>query len=66
MNENLQLPDKNEEYSGADFWEERYSKGENKIREWLGGYSLFQKHFQELVPDKNASILILGLFVNFF
>ncbi|KAK7685639.1 hypothetical protein QCA50_010983 [Cerrena zonata] len=55
------LPEKNEQYGTKEYWDQRYSQeSEEDSFDWFKTYSDIAPIIRELVPDKNARILMLG------
>ncbi|TCD69131.1 hypothetical protein EIP91_008607 [Steccherinum ochraceum] len=55
------LPDTNEGYGTKEYWDERYSKeSEDDSFDWFKTYSDIAPIIRELVPSKEARILMLG------
>ncbi|KIY68899.1 S-adenosyl-L-methionine-dependent methyltransferase [Cylindrobasidium torrendii FP15055 ss-10] len=54
------LPEKNERYGEREYWNERYSGEENKTFDWFKTYADVAPILRELIPNKNARILMLG------
>ncbi|CAL1714250.1 unnamed protein product [Somion occarium] len=55
------LPAKNEQYGTKEYWDERYSQeSEEDSFDWFKTYADIADIIRELVPDKNARILMLG------
>ncbi|KAK7686164.1 hypothetical protein QCA50_010384 [Cerrena zonata] len=55
------LPEKNEQYGTKEYWDQRYSQeSEEDSFDWFKSYSDIAPIIRELVPDRNARILMLG------
>ncbi|KAI0701472.1 S-adenosyl-L-methionine-dependent methyltransferase [Cytidiella melzeri] len=55
------LPEKNEQYGTREYWDERYSQeSEDSSFDWFKSYADVADIIRELIPDKNARILMLG------
>ncbi|KIJ61960.1 hypothetical protein HYDPIDRAFT_115096 [Hydnomerulius pinastri MD-312] len=55
------LPQKNQEYGTKDYWDSRYSQeAPDSSFDWFKSYGDLASQLRELIPDKNAKILMLG------
>ncbi|KAI0792029.1 S-adenosyl-L-methionine-dependent methyltransferase [Abortiporus biennis] len=55
------LPQKNEEYGTKEYWDQRYSQeSEEDSFDWFKSYEDIAPILRDLIPDKNARILMLG------
>ncbi|KAI0091507.1 S-adenosyl-L-methionine-dependent methyltransferase [Irpex rosettiformis] len=55
------LPEKNEQYGTKEYWDQRYSQEpDDSSFDWFKSYADIADIFREIIPDKNARILMLG------
>ncbi|KAI0954545.1 hypothetical protein AcW1_006406 [Taiwanofungus camphoratus] len=55
------LPQKNEEYGAKEYWDQRYSQeSDDASFDWFKSYADVADIMRELIPNKDARILMLG------
>ncbi|KAI0769193.1 S-adenosyl-L-methionine-dependent methyltransferase [Irpex lacteus] len=55
------LPAKNEQYGTKEYWDQRYSQeSDDSSFDWFKSYGDVADIFREIIPDKNARLLMLG------
>ena len=47
------------EYGSKEYWDSRYERA-NETFDWMCDYSSLSPTLESLLPDKNASILLVG------
>ncbi len=47
-------------YGDPKYWDERYKDNENTTFDWLEDYASLKPLFSDLIPNKNARILVIG------